>query len=466
MNIEAIMRNDAKIRNLKLRTVPGWFGIPVGQMFDNGKWVNTPPGLYEKLSAAKANYIAGKSKDPVARVIYDYSTEFKRLEGMALDNGNYTTIIGALYPGMLRAADITADELQIFEDAGNKALNATNKEPQSYDSAAIEDWAKAVAYGTVILTSLKNQMSLLKLQPLATRDDDSYYYPWSRSSLMTILASLKGLRIPRVCYSLSEIFTRIIQVGGAEILNSIDSQFVMPFGHGLTYALMEDQIDALDALQKAGLFANYIDKPLVPVNEAWLKTPKIVPYYSDWAQAICDLLPCESNSGGVAQHQEDWDSAINTYYNQTLGMSELYSAAPLFREDTGAATAAVFLMIQAPAADKLSFYYFTDKSTTTLANFPDNSARLDYFYQVAAARSATQRGIFGHSDNFMQYHTITGDESSWDRRLSNFIYSKIMRPKMPVSVLARILPSMTPSLSKPHMKLGTSSQANYGSKVK
>lgn len=468
VNVDRILQSDAAVRGLKLRTVKGLFGIPMGQFYDprTKQWVFTAPGQYERLLQTKNNYISGTNLNVAQQVIRRVSDEFKRLEGMALDDSQYTTIICRMYPGLLKTANITADELQIFEDAGNRALSMLKKPPASYDDTAVEDWAEAVAYGVLVLSALKNQHTLLKLQPAVTRQDDSPLYPYTRATLVSALISLKGLRIPPVCYPIAELFTRIIQVGGAEKLNGIDSQYLVPCQHGLTFALFEDQIDALDSLQKANLFGTYIGKPSVPIYENWIKTPKIVPFYSDYAQAICDMLPVESNSGGVAQHAEDWDSNINCYYNQTIGMNQIFSAAPLFREDTGAATSAVFQIIGEPAADKLSFSYFADRTVTTPVAFPDNSARLDYIFQVSEARSSEHRGIFGHGENFMQYHTINGDESSWDRRCSGWIASKVFQPKIPVGVLARLLPSLVSPLQKPGVKLATASQSNYGNKVK
>jgi hypothetical protein len=175
------------------------------------------------------------------------------------------------------------------------------------------------------------------------------------------------------------------------------------------------------------------------------------------------MLPIKSNSGGEASHAEDCNGDVNIYYNQCIGLSPLYNAFPMIgRESFGAATAAIFQAISSPAADKLSLKYFTDKTTTSPTAVPDNTARFDYLTQVAAARSATQRGIFGHSDNFMQYVTIKGDESSWDRRLASFIAALIQSPKLPVVSLARLLPAMTKDLSRPGLKIATASQSKYG----
>jgi hypothetical protein len=465
VGLDVILKKDKQIRNWKFRTVPGFMGLPQYQVnFADGKgYRNTDMFSYNTFQQTYKNYIAGVGLNQVSSTIRDVAQEFRRLEGMALDDNNYYVVLNMSQLFNLRTAQVSADELDIIEMAGNKAISNLNDEPQSYDEAAVEDWAKAVVGGIVILVSLKAQLNLLKLLPSITRADDSAVYPWTRTSLMTALNTLRGLKIPPVCYPLAEIFTRVIQVGGAEKLNSIDAQYFIPFCGGLTYALFEDEVDALDTLAKSGLFAGYINKPLVPISTNWLNKIHIVPFYSDWAQAICDLIPIESNSGGVAQHQEDWDSAINCYYNQAIGMSPLYNAAPLFRENTGAGTAAVFLSITEPAADKLSLSYFSTKASTTHTAVPDNTARFDYIYQVSAARSATQRGIFAHSDNFMQYHTITGDEASWDRRLANFIYSKILNSKMPVTSLSRLLPALIPKLSKPGIKIATANQSKYGS---
>jgi hypothetical protein len=382
---------------------------------------------------------------------------------MALDDGNYTTVVNMSYPKYFRVADAPASLLTIFENAGAKALSMQSEEPRSYDETAIEDWAKAVVYGIGVLTGLKNQLTLLRLQPYCTRGDASATSPFTRASLAGEMNAIKGMRIPPVCYPLAEIFTRIIQVGGAEKLNSIDSQFVMPFVHGMSVSNFEDQLDGLDALQKAPLFAKYIGKPLVPIYENWLKTPHIVPYYSDWAQAIFELIPIESNSGGVAQHCEDFTGDVDVYYNQTVGMSQLISAAALFREDTSYSGTSEVLAIVAPSADKLSLGYYDTKAQTTRAEVPDTTERFDYIFQVSEARSADMRGWAAHGDNFVQYHTLKGDETAWDRKLSNLIFSKIVQPKWEVNCLSRLMPSITSKLNKPGVKLKNANQSKYGS---
>lgn len=453
------------INNLKanLRTVPGWFGIPVGQIRRNGVWINLPPGEYERLNGIVKSFKSGGGSNlsPTQNILAAMAAEFSRLEGLALYSGNYSTIIGRNSMKNLTVAEATADELGVFEVAGNKALNMIQNEPQSYDSTAIVDWAKAVSYGSAILISLKNQYNILRLQPAITRSDVAYTAPFTRATMAATLASLRGIRIPPVCYSIAELFTRVIQVGGAEKLNSIDAQFFMPFVHGLTAALFNDQVDALDSLQKVGIFAGYINKPLVPVSEKWMDTMHIVPFYSDYAQAICELLPISSNSGGVVTYSQDYTGDVSFYYNQALGMSSLFSAAPFFR-DTLSPAAACWVYIDAPAADKLSLLYFADRTVTAASELPDTTARFDYIFQVAEARSADMRGAFGHNDNFMQYNTILGDEASWNRRLSNFIFSRIMKSSNPVTSLSRLLPAMTPRLSKPGIKIATASQSSYG----
>ena len=453
---------------LKFIHPKGFLGIPRNVVVHpNGTQYDLLPDAFAHFESTVKRLRAGYSgggfgSDPISRRLAlgaDLLNQYSRLEGMALDTGNYRTVMCMTYPGIMAAP--TADEIAIVDDAGNKALGMIGKVPSSYDDSAVTDWSTAVLNGTMILSCLKVQLNLLKLQPKYTRSDTGDSAPYTRTTLSSLLSEACSLSIPPVCYPLAEIFTRVIQVGGAESMNSIPSQFIVPFLRGCTATVLSGLMDTFEGLDKTGLFAGYIGKPLVSPSRRWFNAMHIVPFYSDYAQWYFETVPIESNSGGVAQHSNDYDGNVNAYFNQAIGMSELFEASALMREST-AATAAVFQTITEPAADKFSCYYFASKSTTAPTAVPDSSSRFDYFYNVSVARSSTMRGIFGHSDNFMQYHTITGTEASWDRKLASFIARKIFNHKLPVRSLARLLPSIDRGLDKSRIKIANANQASYG----
>jgi hypothetical protein len=468
-----ILAMDRNVRSLTTRIQKGLFGLPVYQVKSNqtGTWVTVPKHIYDKAATLKAQYQSGAAIDNqyqaspyVAEYVRAVAEEFRRLEGMALNTGNYALVMNKFYTKQMKASNLTSDELQIAVEAGNRALNLVGTVPNSYDDSAIDDWANAVFIGAEILSALKIQFNMLQIVPKVDRSDSSSVSPYTRSSLTSALLSAEGLRIPRASYAIAELFTRVIQVGGAEGMSSVESQYFMPAIHGCVLSHFEDQLDALDALSKSALFAGYINQPLVPVSRKWLTTLHVVPYYSDWAQTLLDIIPIADNDGGAAVHELSFDTDINTYYNQAIGQSSLWNAGPFFRSES-AGTAATFLHYLTVSADKLSLLYFADRDSTGAGTeVPDTTSRFDFIFQVSEARSSTHRGIFGHDDNFMQYHTITGDEASWDRRASAWLFAAMMAKKLPINVLSRLMPSMTPALSKAGLKLTNANQSKYGSR--
>jgi hypothetical protein len=465
---------DSNVKNTKGRTVPGLFGLPVYQLSSKatgGAWVTVPKVVFDQAMSMVSSYKSGgaiNSPSGVSTEMLQFArsvaNEFYRIEGMALDTGNYTTVVSSNYCKILKASNITADEIAIVEEAGNKMLNLVGTSPNSYDEDAITDWATLALEGALVLIVLKTNFNMLQLQPQMDRADDSSVCPYTRASLASALASVKGLRVPYVSYVIANLFTRVIQVGGAEKMNSIESQYVVPTVPGCTLAHFEDQLDAMDALSKAGLFAGYIKRPLIPISEKYLTTMHVVPFYSDWAQALFDILPVADNNGGHAINEIDFTSSVNCYYNQCLGMSGLWNAGVFFRsEDAGAA--ACFTHQMSATADKIGLRYFDGRDATgTGTEVPDTTSRFDYMLNVAGPRSAVQRGIFGHSDNFMQYHTIAADEAGWDRRASNYLFTAAVTRRQPIVSLARLMPSIVSALSKPGVKIATANQSKYGNR--
>jgi hypothetical protein len=339
------------------------------------------------------------------------------------------------------------------------------KEPSSYDDTAVTDWATAVLYAVALLVSAKNQYTILKLQPKYDRSDSSDQKPFVRTTLKVLMSNLYDIYIPPVAYPLAEMFTRVIQLGGAEAMNSIPASYLVPTIQGLTASDFSDLLDAYEGLDKVGMFAGYINKPLVKIHRKWVETPHIIPFYTDWAQWVGENLPVENYDGSITEYSNAYDGDVNVWFNQALGVSSYIDAGALWRcADAG--TAALFLSISNPSSGKLSFKYFDTRATATPTEYANTTTRLDFLKKVANARSSTQRGIFGHTstqgDNFMQYHTVAGDETAWNRRLSNFIALKILDHKLPVKSLARLLPSIDKGLDRPGVKIATANQTKYG----
>jgi hypothetical protein len=357
-----------------------------------------------------------------------------------------------------------ATQVDIVEDAGRIVLGSLVKEPGSFSVDYLEPWAKAVLGGAQLLVELKLMAIQVLYNPDFARDDATPGSPLSRTTFKAFLSSVDDLKIPALSYAIAEVYTRPIQIFGAEKNSGRPGFYFIPFMPSKDRDDLDDLVDLIVAEYEAPLFASVIKSPMLPINPNWIFTPKPIPYFSDYGEWLCLYYPVKVNDGGVTLYDIEFKAAEPGYvkWSQMTGLSELYEAS-VFLRDTGGATDPGFVTAADPAADKMSLKLmeFSDTAGTAVSKA---SEVWDWLYNVSAYRSVNMCGPFGENHAPFMVYSSSGEKDSdaWDRSLSAWMSKHIRSRKFRIQLVkGNLLPDMHASLAKKRDKMRVKETSQY-----
>lgn len=367
-------------------------------------------------------------------------------------------------------ASTDADQLAFMERVGDLCLAQAPDEPRSFDDTGPRaDWAGSVLDSVPLLVELKNMKSIVTYCRQLDRDDATPGSPLKLSTLESLLSSIKEVRVPPLAMAIAEIYTRAIQTWGSEPDTGYENGYFIPSFITKDHEDLEDQVDLVNSHSQAGLFANYMNAPLLKFPIRWVKTLHEVPYMSDFAQHIARALPIIKRTAGPAYTLYDTEYKTGeptyAYWNQHVGMSVLHYASVFFRDtDNAGATKPAFVTSQEPAADdKLSILYaeVQDSAFTPvgLADFLST-----WISKVQAAQGLTNSGTGMFCSVAPGFNRIAEDLSKdvWDRRAASWCVSRSWKYQFRTQSPLRVIPDIVPESGKANIPIKRLNSAKYG----
>jgi hypothetical protein len=203
-------------------------------------------------------------------------------------------------------------------------------------------WATALWPEVRLAAELKAQFVTAKLCPnLAAgtgRSDTTAGKVFLPSTLSSFLAVLSKLKINPLAILFADIYTRLIQLSGAEKGVGSNGAWLLPITCYLTKAEVEALIATITGYQAAQEFAKDIGMPYVKFPLDWLQQPTVVSSFSDYGIWALQYIPVSYDNAKGGNTFRAFNATLSPYYCQLLGVGRYLEMSCLWRATESAGT--------------------------------------------------------------------------------------------------------------------------------
>lgn len=361
----------------------------------------------------------------------------------------------------LDVATDVAEILPIVTDAGLR-FRAANSKSDVFESDPSTSWGTQALLAGKLLTEIKLNKTILKINPRLTTSDVTPGLPLNRASMRGLEIQIQDMAFPKLAYAIAELFTQVIQIGGEESQSSIQGEYFMPFIPYNDLAELDALIISIEDEYDSGAFAKQMGVPLVKYNKNWSEALRVVPYFSDYAIETCRSLPMKVNDGGVVETRITLGAATvaDIRYTTACGFGEIQTARNIFHSTTDTYG---WSTIVSPAADKVSVDALAADAKTFVEVDKDDED-YDFLQQLALGMSREPKSIVSEGFPMAQKYAglCTGIAAS-ARLLSTYFSNHIKNTRLEVWAMKR---KLVPDSSLGEVKKSSFSHADasqYGS---
>ena len=153
--------------------------------------------------------------------------------------------------------DAVTDQAEILPTVTDAGLRyrAMHSKSDIFDNDQATSWGTQALLAGKLLTEIKLNKTILKLNPRLTTSDVTPGLPLNRGSMRGLEIQIKDMAFPKLAYAIAELFTQVIQINGEEVASSRQGEYLMPFMPYNDLADLDDLIILIEDEYDSGAFA-------------------------------------------------------------------------------------------------------------------------------------------------------------------------------------------------------------------